>query len=79
MFLVVSQEDHGVDFQGKDRIHARPKYTESPILRRFRQSVLLMTTENRTRTMFDHYLKKFNITPNIILETENIETLLALS
>jgi DNA-binding transcriptional LysR family regulator len=57
----------------------RGKFTESADITVFEHSPFLMvTTGNRTRTIFDHYLKKCNIKPNIILETENIETLLAL-
>ncbi len=39
---------------------------------------LMMSTRNRLRTIADEYLKKNKIKPDIILVTENIETLLAL-
>jgi DNA-binding transcriptional LysR family regulator len=39
---------------------------------------LMITSHNRVRTIADEYLKKNGIRPNIILETENIETLLSL-
>lgn len=79
LFLVVPKKIMESIFKEKTEF-MRGKYTESADITAFQDSpFLLMTTENRTRTMFDHYLKKFNITPNIILETENIETLLALS
>lgn len=39
---------------------------------------LMMTSHNRVRTIADEYLRKNGIRPNIILETENIETLLSL-
>lgn len=39
---------------------------------------LMMSTRNRVRTITDEYLKKNRIKPNIVIVTENIETLLAL-
>lgn len=39
---------------------------------------LMMKTGNRIRTMLDKLFAKQHITPDILLETENIETLLAL-
>jgi len=45
----------------------------------FRNSPFLMMYKgNRTRNIVDMYFEKVGITPNIILETENIETLLSL-
>lgn len=40
---------------------------------------LMMSTGNRTRTIFDHYIKHLGIQINIILEMESIETLLSLA
>ena len=79
LFLVVPKKVTESIFKDKTEF-MRGKFTQSADIMAFQDSpFLLMTTENRTRTLFDHYLKKCNITPNILLETENIETLLALS
>ena len=79
LFLVVPKKIMRSIFKEKTEF-MRGKYTQAADITMFQDCpFLLMTIENRTRTMFDHYLKKFNITPNIIIETENIETLLALS
>lgn len=40
---------------------------------------LMMSTGNRTRTIFDHYMKHLGISINIMLEMESIETLLSLA
>lgn len=40
---------------------------------------LMMSTGNRTRTIFDHYMKHLGVPINIILEMESIETLLSLA
>jgi DNA-binding transcriptional LysR family regulator len=78
LFLVVPKTIMTAIFKDKTEF-MRGKFTESADIAAFQHSPFLMvTTGNRTRTIFDHYLKKCNITPNIILETENIETLLAL-
>ncbi|MGD9155382.1 MAG: LysR family transcriptional regulator [Bacillota bacterium] len=79
LFLVVPKMIMQALFEDKTEF-MRGKFTESADITVFQHSpFLLMSTGNRTRTIFDHYLKQCNITPNIILETENIETLLALS
>jgi DNA-binding transcriptional LysR family regulator len=79
LFLVVPKTIMKSIFKEKTEF-MRGKFTEMADIAVFGHSpFLLMTTGNRTRTIFDHYLKQCNIKPNIILETENIETLLALS
>lgn len=40
---------------------------------------LMMSTGNRTRTIFDHYLQKLGLKINILLEMESIETLFDLA
>lgn len=40
---------------------------------------LLVTSGNRIRTLFDHYISRRGVTVNIILEMESIETLLSLA
>ena len=40
---------------------------------------IMLQQGNRTRTLVDQYLKMEGVTPNIILETDNIETAFALS
>ncbi len=79
LFLVVPKKIMKSIF-GERTEFMRGKFTEAADVTPFQDSpFLMMTTGNRTRTIFDHYLKECNVKPNIILETENIETLLALS
>lgn len=79
LFLVVPRKIMQ-DIFGEKTEFMRGKFTESADITAFRQSpFLMMTTGNRTRTIIDRYFKQLGITPNIVLETENSETLLALS
>lgn len=58
----------------------REKYLQSADIVPFKECpFLLLKKGNRVRSLIDFYFKTKNITPTILLETENIETAFALS
>lgn len=58
----------------------RGKFSQSVDLAAFKDCpFLLLTKGNRIRTLFDNYVSRINISPKIMLETENTETAFALA
>ncbi len=79
LFLVVPRRFMTEVF-GEKTEYMRGKFSESADITPFRDCpFLLLKKRNRVRSLTDSYLKSKNINPQILLETENVETAFALS
>jgi len=79
LFLVVPRKFMTQVF-GEKTDFMRGKFSESADITPFKDCpFLLLKKRNRVRSLIDLYLKSKNIQPQILLETENVETAFALS
>lgn len=78
--LLVVHRKFMTELFGDKTEYMRGKFSQSADLAAFKDCpFLLLTKGNRIRTLFDGYVSKINISPKIILETENTETAFALA
>ena len=79
LFLVVPRKFMQMVFGNKTDF-MRGKFSESADITPFKECPFLFLKKgNRIRSLTDLYLKSKNISPQVVLETENIETAFALS
>jgi len=79
LFLVVPRK-FMVQVFGDKTNFMRGKFSESADITPFKDCpFLLLKKRNRVRSLIDSYLKSKNMNPQILLETENVETAFALS
>lgn len=78
--LLVVHRKFMTELFGDKTEYMRGKFSQSVDLAAFKDCpFLLLCKGNRIRTLFDNFVSKINISPKIMLETENTETAFALA